>query len=396
MSYFRESFEYQPIQIFLNSNTADIIRSRGDITYNLRSPINLPADTIGYVALRELTIPNTNYNINSSNNTLVLMDSHFIQETFTITAGNYTVTELRDALNVKFAAATNVSYHGITVTYDTNSNKYKFTDTAGGYLMIQSTSTMNSVIGFESGLIDASVRNAVGSQLKSTIPKTANVAIVTGTNDTITYNYNNGEIVTTQTFGATGAAGIANFPPVMQARLTLVGIPFTITYDAVTHVFTFDNSTTNGNLVISGNLLSTLGFDTALAFYNMSSAKSTACTLTSQKIVDLSGNNSFYFTTNLGLGNHSFLSTNNMQGQNVLAKIQLTTESTGIEFYSNLTSFKSRFYDTHIYSLHIVLFDEDFLPWTPSSDWSCVLEMSFYEKYDLATKMKPKNLMFSN
>ena len=146
------------------------------------------------------------------------------------------------------------------------------------------------------------------------------------------------------------------------------------------HVFTFDNSTTNGNLV----------------FYNMSSPKATSCTLTSQKIVDLSGNNSFYFSTNLCLGNHSFLATNNMQGQNVLAKIQLTTESTGIEFYSNLTSFKSRFYDTHIYSLHIVLFDEDFLPWTPSSDWSCVLEMSFYEKYDLATKMKPKNLMFSN
>ena len=122
MSYFRESFEYQPIQIFLNSNTADVTRSRGDILYNLKKTINLPQDTVGYVCLRELTIPNTNYNINSLNNinTLVLMDSHFIQETFTITAGNYTVNELRDALNVKFAAAANVSYHGITVTYDTN------------------------------------------------------------------------------------------------------------------------------------------------------------------------------------------------------------------------------------------------------------------------------------
>ena len=74
---------------------------------------------------------------------------------------------------------------------------------------------MNSVLGFESGLIDISVRNAVRSTLKSTIPKTANVVIVTGTNDTITYNYNNGEIVTTQTYAATGAAGIANFPAVI-------------------------------------------------------------------------------------------------------------------------------------------------------------------------------------
>ena len=71
MSYFRESFEYQPIKLFLNSNSADIVRSRGDITFNLQRNINLPNGTIGYVSLNELTIPNTNYNINSSNNTLV-------------------------------------------------------------------------------------------------------------------------------------------------------------------------------------------------------------------------------------------------------------------------------------------------------------------------------------
>ena len=89
--------------------------------------------------------------------------------------------------------------------------------------------------------------------------------------------------MTIQTFAATAAAGITNFPAVMQARLNLVGIPFTVTYDAVNHVHTFDNSTDNGNLVIGGNLLSSLGFDTALAFYNMSSPKATSCTLMSQK-----------------------------------------------------------------------------------------------------------------
>ena len=72
MSYFRESFEYQPIKLFLNSNAADITQSRGDITFDLRRNIILPHGTIGYVSLNELTIPNTNYNINSSNNTLVL------------------------------------------------------------------------------------------------------------------------------------------------------------------------------------------------------------------------------------------------------------------------------------------------------------------------------------
>ena len=72
------------------------------------------------MVLQELTIPNTNYNLNTMSDTLVLMDFDFNQLSFTITVGNYTVTELRDTLNTKFAAATNASYHGITVKYDTN------------------------------------------------------------------------------------------------------------------------------------------------------------------------------------------------------------------------------------------------------------------------------------
>ena len=105
-------------------------------------------------------------------------------------------------------------------------------------------STMNSVLGFESGLIDISVRNAVGCTLKLTIPNTANVAIVMRTNDTIPYNYNNGKIVTMQVYAATTAAGIANFPAVIQNRLTLMNLPFTTTYDTVTCVFTFDTAQT--------------------------------------------------------------------------------------------------------------------------------------------------------
>ena len=60
MSYFHESFEYQPIKLFLNSNSADNVRSHGDVTFNLRKNICLPSGTIGYVSLNELTIPNTN------------------------------------------------------------------------------------------------------------------------------------------------------------------------------------------------------------------------------------------------------------------------------------------------------------------------------------------------
>ena len=76
MSYYRESFELQPIKLFLNSNAADTIWSRGDITFNLRRTITLPSGTIGYVSLNELTIPNTNYNINSSNYTVTELRLH--------------------------------------------------------------------------------------------------------------------------------------------------------------------------------------------------------------------------------------------------------------------------------------------------------------------------------
>ena len=64
------------------------------------------------------------------------------------------------------------------------------------------------------------------------------------------YNFNNGKIVTTQIYTATAPAGIANFAPVIQNRLNSMAIPFTITYDAVTNVFMFYNSTNNGTLVI--------------------------------------------------------------------------------------------------------------------------------------------------
>ena len=72
MSYYRKSFELQPIKLFLNSNAADTIWSRGDITYNLRRTIALPSGTIRNVSLNELTMPNTNYKINTRNNVRVM------------------------------------------------------------------------------------------------------------------------------------------------------------------------------------------------------------------------------------------------------------------------------------------------------------------------------------
>ena len=393
MSYYRESFELQPIKIFLNSNAADTIRSRGDITYNLRRTITLPSGTIGYVSLNELTIPNTNYNINSSNNVLVMTQFNGVPETFTVTPGNYTVTELRDALNVLFGNAT-FMMTGVSVSYNSNTNKFTFTDTLSPLLVINSQSTMNAVLGFEAGEVDLSVPNVTGTILKSTIPITQKVNM-TAANNSFSINYN-GNGVISFVFVLGNNFPVSGFAPAIQGKLAQLGIPVTCTFDSINNVFIFENTTNNNNFVLGGTSLATFGFDTTNPTNFISAPLGTSCTLTSQKIVDLSGNNSFYVTTNLGLGNYSFLSTTNTGGANVLAKVQLTTDSTGIEFYNNLTAFKTRFYDTNISSLHIVLYDENFQPWIPQSDWSCVLEMTFYEKFDLTTKMKATNLLFAN
>ena len=87
MSYFCAFFKYQPIKMFLNSNAADVVQSRGDITLILEKH-SITDYTIGYVSLNKLTIPNTNYNSNSSNNILLLTNSDSVQETFEITPGN--------------------------------------------------------------------------------------------------------------------------------------------------------------------------------------------------------------------------------------------------------------------------------------------------------------------
>ena len=82
------------------------------------------------------------------------------------------------------------------------------------------------------------------------------------------------------------------------------------------------------------------------------------CTLISPQRIDQSGNNSFYFTTNLATSNYNFITTSGGQGSNILEKILLTSDGTGIEFFKNVNQFKSKLIDKVINNLHIVLLDE--------------------------------------
>ena len=96
------------------SINANSIINNGNVTFTLNQQIQIPNDVVGYVSLQELTIANTNYNINVYNNTLVLVDNAANTFTFTITPGNYTVTTFLTALNAKLATGAN-NFLGITV-----------------------------------------------------------------------------------------------------------------------------------------------------------------------------------------------------------------------------------------------------------------------------------------
>lgn len=401
--YYRESFEYSPIKMFFNSNSADTIVSRGDVTFNLRRNINLPNNVIGYVSLNEMTIGNTDYNINNNNNTLVLQDYLGLTQSITITPGNYTVTSLKTALNTRFAALVGNNFANITVDYSDSTNIYTLTTAAGTthILTILATSTINSVLGFEPGLVNNSVANATmtRSSLKSPTQKMGTITVITNTNDNLRITAPNGTALNITLTAGTSLNGTV-FAAALNAKFLTAGAGGTdcgivASYDTTNFYFTFSCS-------ISGNVFTFLSTSTALGLCGLNLAQNTSsvaypsrCTLTSTKIVDLSGNNSFYVSSNLGLANYSFLNPNNKGGANVLGKVQLTSSQTGIEFYNNLTAFKTRFYDTNITSIHIVLYDEDFNQWVPQSDWSMVLEFTFFEKYDLSTKLKTNNLLFS-
>ena len=350
--YYRESFEYSPIKMFFNSNSADTIVTRGDVSFNLQCYINLPNNVIGYASLNELTIPNTDYNIN---------------------------------------------------TYSDTTNKYTLTTSANttNSLVILATSTMNSVLGFEPGLVNSSVAGITMSRSSLTSPNTkfGTITVITGTNDTLRITAPNGNALNITLTAGTSLNGTV-FATALNAKFATAdagqNCGIVASYNTVTGYFNFD-CTTSGNVftfLSTSNSLLLLGLNAGVN--TSSTAYVGFCTLTSTKIADLSGSNSFYITTNLGLANYSFLNPNSKGGSNVLGKIQLTTSQTGIEFYNNLTSFKTRFYDTDITQIHIVLYDEDFNLWVPLSDWSCVIEMTFYEKYDLTTKQKMNNLLFSN
>ena len=108
--YFRECFRIPSRRIYLDSESANIITSRGDCIFQLNNTISLPDDVVCYVQLNEMVMPNTDYNIDDNNRFLNITDTDGNPYTIYIDKGNYNALTLRDALNYKFKTYTSADY----------------------------------------------------------------------------------------------------------------------------------------------------------------------------------------------------------------------------------------------------------------------------------------------
>ncbi|MEY2702149.1 MAG: hypothetical protein RLY43_782 [Bacteroidota bacterium] len=282
MSNLIESHTKPPIQIFLKSDSANVTTSKGDLIYYLSQPLDAGNGGIIYANLQQLQIPNSTYSIRTGvNNTLyVYIDDNTSAtefenvKTYTLSEGNYTVTELVTNLN------TLMSGDNFTVTFDSNTLKLTFTHTTYDFLLMYGT--------YDLDLVD--------------------------------YTYNS-------------------------------------------------------------NALELLGFEPETEY------TSGTQTLTSSTMINLSGVASFYFTLqNVTTDNINMVNSTIGKNCNVLAKIPFSSKSIsgGVEYYQNISGFKSRLNTHKIDSLHIKLYEDDLTTeFVPLKDWSAVIELTFVQDTNL-------------
>lgn len=112
-----------------------------DSTHNFSVSLDCPINTrdYDYIKIINCRIPNTFYNINSNCNTLSWVDGSTQANTTTITAGNYSITELISALQTALNAdkaggdsntyqvAINSITEKITISLSAGSNNFSFT-----------------------------------------------------------------------------------------------------------------------------------------------------------------------------------------------------------------------------------------------------------------------------
>jgi len=142
--------------IYLDSNDALVSISDAEKIFYLNTPIIADAGIRILVGLNNLTIPNTIYNFNSSNNSITFTQGSTV--TVSVSVGNYSASTLTDALNTAITAAG----LSITVSFDEDNAVFSFT---GSSAFTIDSATMSRQLGLKEQLPTASATSYTPSQV---------------------------------------------------------------------------------------------------------------------------------------------------------------------------------------------------------------------------------------
>jgi len=135
----------ESIQIYINSKSADkyIDNNISDCEYILPN-ISVPDGYHIYLSLQKASIPNTMYNINLTNNTLVVYTNAV--NVIPIPEGNYNINQLLTELKSSLPL--------FTITYNSLTNKFTFVYSSN--FQFYASSTILGVLGFNEGALISS------------------------------------------------------------------------------------------------------------------------------------------------------------------------------------------------------------------------------------------------
>lgn len=142
--------------IYLDSNDALISISDAEKIFYLNSPVIADAGIRILIGLTNLTIPNTIYNFNSSNNSITFTQG--TTQVVSVSAGNYSASTLVTALNTAITSAG----LSITVTLDEENAVFTFTGTSAFTI---DSATMFRQLGLKDQLPTASGTSYVATQV---------------------------------------------------------------------------------------------------------------------------------------------------------------------------------------------------------------------------------------
>ena len=139
--------------IFIDSNDATLSISDAEKIFYLNSPVIAPPGIRILLGLTNLTIPNTIYNFNSSNNQITFTQG--TTQVVTIAVGNYSASSLVEALNTAITL-------NITVSFDEDQADFSFT---GGSAFTIDSATMQRQLGLGDQLPTASATTYTSTQV---------------------------------------------------------------------------------------------------------------------------------------------------------------------------------------------------------------------------------------